>query len=269
MLVAAVLLLVAAVLLMVAANARLEAQAGANAASRPPFRIFDNLYYVGIDVVSAYLVPTDDGLIVIDALFADSADQLLDNVRALGFDPADIRYLLVSHGHGDHAAGAPRIREVTGARVGMTAEDWDMTGETPDLTLVDGQSITLGGTTFEFFVTPGHTPGVLSMRFPVVDGNDTYTAFMFGGMGLNFSGVERTQMYLRSVRRVQQMDGIEVNITNHEGAGRIYTRADVLQERRPGDPHPFVDPDGFTAWLDQLETNAEAKLAEERAAANN
>jgi metallo-beta-lactamase class B len=142
-----------------------------------------------------------------------------------------------------------------------------MTDQTPDLVITDGQSVTLGNTTITFYVTPGHTPGVLSMAFPVRDGDETHNAFMFGGMGLNFSGVDRTEMYLDSVDRVQAMEGIDVNITNHEGAGRIFARADVLANRGPGDPHPFVDPEGFYAWLDTLEVNAEAKLVEECAQA--
>ena len=235
--------------------------------SREAFKIFDNLYYVGIDTVSAYLVTTSDGLIMIDTTFADSADMVLENVRTLGFDPADIEYVFVSHGHGDHSAGAPRIQEVTGASVGMTAQDWAMTGTPADMVIADGQSITLGDTTVSFYVTPGHTPGVLSMEFPVRDGDQTHTAFMFGGMGLNFSGVERTEMYLNSVRRVQAMDGIEVSVTNHEGAGQIFARADRLANHRAGDPHPFVDPAGFSDWLEQLERNGETKLEEERAAA--
>lgn len=234
--------------------------------SREPFKIFDNLYYVGIDFVSSYLVTTSDGLILLDSTFAESADMVLENVRTLGFDPADIEYVFVSHGHGDHAAGAPRIKAVTGARVGMTREDWAMTGVPADLVIADDESIALGDTTFHFYVTPGHTPGVLSMEFPVRDGVRTYKAFMFGGVGLNFSGVDRTEMYLDSVRRLQAMDGIEVSVTNHQGAGQIFARADRLAGRRAGDSHPFVDPDGFTRWLERLERNAEAKLVEERAA---
>ncbi len=237
-----------------------------NAQTRDAFKIFDNLYYIGVDLVSAYLITTSDGLIVIDSLFAASHDQLMSNIHAVGFDPADVEYIFISHGHGDHAEGAPLLKQATGARVGMAAADWQMSGQTPDLVITDGQSITLGDTTVTFYVTPGHTPGVLSMAFPVHDGNATYNAFMFGGMGLNFSGVDRTLMYQASVDRVQAMQGIEVNITNHEGAGRIFERADRLATRRPGDPHPFVDPAGFYAWLDTLETNAQAKLVEERAA---
>ncbi len=236
--------------------------------SREPFKIFDNLYYVGIDTVSAYLVTTSDGLIMIDTTYADSAEMVLENVRTLGLDPANIEYVFVSHGHGDHSAGAPRIKEVTGARVGMTREDWAMTGMPPDRVIADGESITLGDTTFRFYVTPGHTPGVLSMEFSVRDGDRTHKAFMFGGMGLNFSGVDRTEMYLNSVRRVQAMEGIEVSLTNHEGAGQVFARADRLANRGAGDAHPFVDPEGFTNWLEDLERNGEAKLEEERAAEN-
>ncbi|MDX1563705.1 MAG: hypothetical protein R3305_12310, partial [Gammaproteobacteria bacterium] len=108
---------------------------------------------------------------------------------------------------------------------------------------------------------------VLSMAFTVRDGDASYDAFMFGGMGLNFSGVDRTRMYLDSVDRIQAMEGIDVNVTNHEGAGQIFARADRLAERGAGDPHPFVDPEGFYSWLDTLEANAEAKLAEELEAA--
>lgn len=149
----------------------------------------------------------------------------------------------------------------------MAEADWQMSGQTRDIVIGDGELVTLGDTTIRFYVTPGHTEGVLSMAFPVLDGGETHNAFMFGGMGLNFSGVERTEMYLASVDRIQAMPGIEVNITNHESGGQIFARADRLADRGPNDPHPFVDSDGFYAWLDTLETNALAKLEEERAAA--
>jgi len=237
-----------------------------NAQTRDAFKIFDNLYYIGVDLVSAYLISTSDGLIVIDTLFAASSDKLLNNIRAVGFDPEDVEYIFVSHGHGDHAEGAPLLSAATGAQVGMAEADWAMTDQALDMVIADGQTVTLGDTTITFYVTPGHTPGVLSMAFEVRDGDQTHNAFMFGGMGLNFSGVDRTEMYLDSVDRIQAMAGIEVSVTNHEGAGQIFARADRLANRRSGDPHPFVDPAGFYAWLDTLEENAEAKLIDERAA---
>lgn len=242
--------------------------APAPAPEREPFQVFDNLYFIGDDTVSSWILETSEGLIMIDAMFANTVDVALGKVSQLGLDPKDIRYLFVSHGHGDHSGGAPRVKEVSGARVGMTAADWEMVGQTPDLVMEDGDEITLGDTTIRFFVTPGHTPGVLSIRFPVRDGDDVHSAFMFGGVGLNFSGVERTEMYLASVDRLQAMTGIEVNIGNHPTMGDVFQRAERLASRRAGDPHPFVDPAGFTTWLDGLEVNGRAKLEEERAAAN-
>ncbi len=244
---------------------------------REPFKVFDNLYYVGTGWVSAYVVTTSDGLIVIDSLYGVFTGDVAAGVRRLGFDPRKIRYCLVTHGHFDHAGGAKAIQDLSGARVGMTEADWALAESTPragpmgfplprrDLVVRDGDAIQLGDTTLEAFVTPGHTPGVLSLRFPVRDGAQSHTAFTFGGVGLNFSGVERTEMYLASVRRVMGMAGLAVNVPNHPGSGEVFERAQRLKERKPGDPHPFVAPQDFQSWLKQLEAAAEKKLSEEKA----
>lgn len=244
-----------------------------------PFQVFDNLYYVGLEWVSAWLLRTSDGLVLIDALYGDYVEHLLDSVRRLGFDPADIHTILVTHAHFDHLGGAPAVRAISGARIGMTAADWAMNDENArlgtggavplehDLVLDEGEVLDFGDTRIECFVTPGHTPGVLSLRFPVRDGEHTYTAFVFGGVGLNFSGVERTEAYLASVRRLQALNGIEVNVPNHPGMGRVFERAAALARRAPGESHPFVDPEGFRAWTEQLLENGRRKLEDERRAA--
>ena len=90
-----------------------------------PFQIFDNLYYVGLEAVSAYLVTTSDGLILIDALYPESAEHIPRALVQLGFDPQDVRYVIVTHAHIDHAGGAAAIQALTGARVGMAEADWD------------------------------------------------------------------------------------------------------------------------------------------------
>ena len=244
---------------------------------REPFKIFDNLYYVGTGWVSAYLLVTSDGLIVIDSLYGPFVDDVAAGVRKLGFDPKQIRYVLVTHGHFDHAGGAKRIQEVTGARVGMTEADWKLAEGSPrvgpigfpiprrDLVVQDGDTIKLGDTSLEAFVTPGHTPGVLSLLFRVRDGERAHTAFTFGGVGLNFTGVGRTEQYLASVRRIRGMRGLEVNVPNHPGSGMVFERAQRLKERKAGEPHPFVAPEDYQAWLKELEAAAEKKLAEEKA----
>lgn len=242
-----------------------------------PFQVFDNLYYVGAKWVSAWLLETDQGLILFDTLYGDLTDIVIDGIRELGFDPNNIRYVVVTHAHYDHIGGAKRMQDEFGAVVLMTQEDWQMVGEDPvyqeypkprrHLNVTDNGTVNLGRTGLRFVKTPGHTPGVASTRFTVYDDGFPFQAFMFGGVGLNFEGVERTEMYINSVKRLQQMTDIEVNIPNHAASGDVFERYELLKERQEGQPHPFIDPEGYYAWLDELLVAAEAKLVEEKAAA--
>lgn len=242
-----------------------------------PFQVFDNLYYIGARWVASWLLVTDEGLIVFDALYDELTDLAIENIRELGFDPNDIRYLIVSHAHYDHIGGARRFQQEFGAVVMMTEQDWEMTEHPPvyreyptpirHLSVTNGATLNLGRTRLRFMTTPGHTPGVLSTLFTVYDDGFPHSAFMFGGVGLNFDGVERTELYIDSVERIQRLEGIEVNIPNHAQSGDVFARYEQLQEREPGEPHPFVDPEGFQTWLDTLLENAQAKLEQERAAA--
>lgn len=243
-----------------------------------PFQVFDNLYYIGARWVAAWLLVSDQGLIVFDSLYGELTDIAIDGIRELGFDPNDIRYLVVTHAHFDHAGGVRRFQDEFKATVMMTMEDWQMTTEPAEyrdyptpvqhLSATTGSFISLGRTRVDFMQTPGHTPGVLSSIFTVYDDGYPHTAFMFGGVGLNFSGVERTETYIDSVQRIQRITDIEVNIPNHPGSGDVFERYVQLQEREEGEPHPFVDPPGFYSWLDELLVDAETKLAEERAVVN-
>ena len=133
-----------------------------------------------------------------------------------------------------------------------------------DWVIHDGDSLVLGNTTVHLFQTPGHTPGTLSMDFHLRDGKFIYKAFMFGGVGLNFDGVARTEMYLKSVDRIMQMKDIQVNISNHPGPGKIFEKAALLTGRKTGDTHPFVAPHEFEEWLVMLRKNALVKLEEEK-----
>lgn len=244
-----------------------------------PFQVFDNLYYVGARWVAAWLLETEEGLILFDTLYGDLTDIVIDGIRKLGKDPDDIRYVIVTHAHYDHIGGAKRMQDEFGSVVLMTEPDWQMVEEPAvyqeypkprkHLSVSHNSTLNLGRTRLRFYQTPGHTPGVLSTQFTVYDNGYPHTAFMFGGVGLNFSGVERTQMYINSVKNLQSLPGIEVNIPNHEGSGDVFARNEILKNRKDGDPHPFVDPESFTAWLQQLLVAAEAKLLEEQAATGN
>ena len=239
-----------------------------------PFQVFDNLYYVGADWVASWLLVTDQGLIVFDALYDDLTEMMIRNIRTLGFDPNDIRYLIGSHAHYDHIGGAARFQQEFSAVVMMTEEDWLLTEgaaqfrEYPrpirHLSASDGSTLTLGRTRLQFMKTPGHTPGVLSTRFTVYDNGYPHTAFMFGGVGLNFSGVEQAESYVESVKRLQAVQGVEVNIPNHASVADVFARRDRLAAREEGEPHPFVDPEGWTAFLDLWLRRGESYLQQQK-----
>ena len=242
-----------------------------------PFKIFDNVYYVGIDWVAAYLLTTSDGLILIDALYGHRIPQLVRNIRNLGFDPADVKYVIATHGHFDHSGGAGFMQRMYGSTVVMTEHDWGLTEAKPsntrfyspvparDIVAVDGDVIELGDTKIELFETPGHTEGVLTMRYQVRDGDTEHTAITLGGVGLNFSGVERTEMYLESYARITGLQsGAAVSLPNHAAMGRVFERRDALAARKPGEPHPFVDENAFAADIAQFIANAQQKLVDEK-----
>ena len=238
------------------------------------FQVVDNLYYGGAKWVAAWLLETDQGLILFDTLYGDLTDLVIDGIRELGFEPDDVRYVIVTHAHYDHIGGARRFQEEFGSVVMMSEADWQMTEEDAvyrnypkpirHLSVSDGSTLNLGRVRLRFMVTPGHTPGVLSTRFTVYDQGYPHVAFMFGGVGLNFSGVQRTEAYINSVTRLQQLPNVEVNIPNHQGSGEVFERYEILKDRRDGDPHPFVDPESWSAWLDILLLSAEAKLNREK-----
>lgn len=243
-----------------------------------PFKVFDNLYYVGAKWVSSWLLVSDQGLIVFDAAYEGLTDLIIENIRELGFDPNDIRYLIGSHAHYDHIGGALRFQQEFSAVVMMTEADWAMTQEpavfreypTPirHLSVSDGSTLNLGRTRLSFVQTPGHTPGVLSTIFTVYDNGYPHEAFLFGGAGMNFEGIEAAEQYLASIQRMQQIQGIEVHVPTHAQEDDIFARAEMLQSRGDNDPHPFVDPESWSAYLDLKLRQAEQRVAEERESSN-
>jgi metallo-beta-lactamase class B len=159
----------------------------------------------------------------------------------------------------------------------MTEEDWQIALAEPasplfymptprrDIVAKDGDQIAVGDNKFTLYNTPGHTTGVLSVRYSVRDGADEYTALTLGGVGLNFTGVARTETYIDSYLRLQSMqDDIDVSLPNHQSMGRVFERRDALKQRAAGDTHAFVDPEGYRADIQKFIDNARTKLAQEK-----
>jgi metallo-beta-lactamase class B len=234
---------------------------------RDPFKIFDNVYYVGLHNVSSYLVTTSAGLVLIDATNPETADAVMDSVRKAGFDPANIKYILVTHSHLDHLGGAIKIQRVTGARVGMSAEDWDESEGVlkRDLLLKDNGTLTVGDTTFKFYVTPGHTPGATSIEFQVRDRGKSYRALEPGGLGLSF-GPEWTPVFLKSMERLKKLGPWDVIFGNHPFLMPKDLEYEIKKElaTRGNGPHPaVVGPVKIDEWFDAILKVVNEKLASE------
>lgn len=223
-----------------------------------PAKVFDNLYFVGQTEYSAWAVTTSEGIILIDALWDYSVeDEVVGGLRKLGLDPAAIKYVIVSHGHADHAGGASYLQSRFGAHVILSAADWDLlardTGPWPkprrDLVATDGEKLRLGDTTLTLHLTPGHTPGTISTLIPVRDGGTPHVVAEWGGTGFNFTVTpERPrrywfETYIRSARRFRDTAaraGADVIISNHPKLDGSTTKLPALARRRPGEPHPYV-----------------------------
>ena len=129
-----------------------------------PAKIFGNLYFIGIRAVCTHLIDTGEGLIIIDPGYAESLQIILENIRALGFDPADIKYIVVTHAHYDHMDSVAELVSITGAKTFISKADLPLlTGEvyhypicpfTPDVLLEDGDTIALGNTQILCMATP-------------------------------------------------------------------------------------------------------------------
>jgi metallo-beta-lactamase class B len=238
-----------------------------------PFKVFDNLYYVGVGYVGSWLITTNQGLILIDTLEGAYTDQPIEGIRKLGFDPKDIKYVILTHYHLDHTAGAARIQELTGARLAMGDADWDALTRAPnpnnerlprrDMSLKDGDTIAVGSTTIKLHVLGGHTPGTLGVDFTVYDAGKPYRAFMFGGAAPG-PGRQAAEQFLASVNRIEQMqNGIQARVVTHAWMDpEFWIALTGWRAVNPGDPHPFVAPEVFRAWIAELKTTAATRLGE-------
>lgn len=254
-----------------------------------PFKVFDNLYYVGPGFVSVWLLSTPDGAILLDTAQEPYVDHVIASIQKVGFKLTDIKYIVLSHGHLDHFGGAARIQQLSGARMVALDEDWKMMEQfavtpprnggpipaTPkrDMTVKEGDTLTLGGETLTFYKHPGHTPGSLSAVFTVLDNGAPHKAFLFGGPGPR-NGVVGGQQFIDSIDRIAQIPGIDVHVQVHSWLssypypnGGVLEREIKLKARKPGEPNPFVSTEDWKEWLVEARAGAVKNLEAEKAKA--
>jgi len=242
-----------------------------------PFQIFGNLYYIGDKKVCSHLIDTGDGLIVFDTGFRNAIHMQMESIRKLGFDPADIKYIIHSHEHFDHFGGSDDFRKLYGCKICMSAAGTQLLRERPDRALVhlgpmvedeipwpdvelaDGEVLTLGNTSIRCVLTPGHTGGVMTFFFDVTDGEKTLRAGYFGGAGFltALRGYSRQfglpenmpEQMLQSVEKVWD-EHVDITLGNHPNQNCTLEKRQWMIDH-PGE-NPFLDETCWHAFLSLL-----------------
>jgi metallo-beta-lactamase class B len=245
----------------------------------PPTRVFDQLYYLGMNSVASWALVTSGGIIQIDSL--DNAEEarriIVGGYRKLGLEPERMKYLVLTHGHDDHFGGARYLQDTYHPRVLMSAADWGMVarmkprpnfGPPParDIDITDGQQLTLGGTTLTFHPTPGHTPGTISFLVPVTDHGQPHLLSFWGGSALPRAlepGGEAGRadagllIYRQSLERfikIGEDAGADGYIANHPYRDQTFIdgRDDKIAKnraRKAGDPSPWIGRSTYIRYM--------------------
>lgn len=254
----------------------------------PPFRIWGNIYFVGTRPASTHIIDTGEGLIMIDSGYQHSLYLVLENMRKLGLDPMDIKYIVHTHGHIDHCGATRALVEMTGAKTFIGEPDKDyVNGALPlswaaelkldleafeaDVLVNDGDTITLGNTILTAIASPGHTPGAMSYIFEVQEGERKLIAGIHGGAGIN--SLRKTFLtrynlpftyrddYFATMDKLKTIP-VDVYLGNHVGQNQTPKK---YQQLIAGNKDAFVDPTGWAKFADSCKKNLAEMIEKENA----
>jgi len=240
-----------------------------------PFKIFGNLYYVGDKKVCCHLVDTGNGLILFDTGYAHAAHLLIGNIYKLGFNPKDIKIIIHSHGHFDHFGASRRIKELYGSKIYMGKADVERLKTNPrcalmelspepyaaipetDVSLNDGDIVSLGNTQIRCVSAPGHTEGVMAFFFEVEDGTERKQVGYWGGVGfftIHQAYLKKYDLPLDLKYRLGETiiklrkESPDITIGNHPANNKTVERYYYMC-KNPSE-NPFVD---SSVWQEQLD----------------
>jgi metallo-beta-lactamase class B len=251
----------------------------------PPHHIVSNIYYVGTRGLASFLITTSEGHILINSDLESTIPIIRDNVEKLGFHFSDVKILLISHAHFDHAAGSALIKKMTGAKyVVMDADVPEVEsggktdfhyGDSPDAqfpttkvdrVLHDGDEVKLGGTVLVAHLTPGHTRGCTTwtMKVKVADGGKILDVVIVGSPNVNpgYKLVNNTlypqiaQDYESTFKMLKSLP-CDIFLGAH---GNYYGMESKFARLKKGGPNPFVDPEGYRSYVAEREQAFRAEL---------
>jgi metallo-beta-lactamase class B len=240
---------------------------------RKPFAIAPGLFYVGSSDIAVYAIDTGGGLIVINSGYQSTARQVITNLRILGYAPHQVKILLNTHAHMDHAAGMARLKQQTGARLLAHPDsaslleaggrgdfflgDWmTFPRVRVDEPLHDGKQVTLGNMTLTAHFTPGHTKGCTSWSFPiVVDGRERQALIVCSLATLLYQLVGKKQAYTgidkdfeASFKKLRSLK-CDLFLSDHANFFNLETKRTALEAGAA--TNPFLDSSGCAAFLDE------------------
>ena len=234
-----------------------------------PFRIIGNVYFVGTFQASCHLVDTGDGLILVDPGYSNTLYLVISSIYELGFRPADIKYIINTHWHGDHAEATNALVALCGAKTLIGREDAEKAKKhfEADILINDGDTLTLGNTTISFMETPGHTKGTISFFLETEEKGQVYRVGMFGGAGANtlvrgkydYEGCR--EGYRSSLHRLQK-EKVDVFIGNHVWNNDTEAKGIALRENGE---NKFIDPGLWHEFLTFCEKRLDDVIAKEAA----
>jgi metallo-beta-lactamase class B len=253
-----------------------------------PVRIADNLYFVGASDISSYLITTSSGHILIDAGYETTVPLIEASMTKLGFKLSDIKILLNTQAHYDHAAGFAKLKKLTGAQLMISAPDVriieaggrgdfvipDTESAFPpvkvDRALNDGDQVKLGNVTLTARWTPGHTKGCTTWTFDVVDRGKRYHAVVLCGLtilpGTRLTGKPSYPTiqsdYERTFEVLTRLP-VDIFLCAHPSYYGGAKKADELRAH-PNGPNPFVDPNGFKAYVERARQRFNDQVAREK-----
>lgn len=232
-----------------------------------PFEIIKNVYFVGTFQASCHIIDTGDGLIMIDTGYSNTLYLVIDSLYKLGYKPADVKYIVNTHWHGDHVEATDAMANLSGAKTIIGTEDFEKAKKyfTADLTVKDGDTLTLGNVTLEFMETPGHTKGTISFFFNIECNGKNYRVGTFGGAGANtlaqgkFDYDGCREDYRNSLNRLRA-ECVDVFIGNHTWNNNTEEYGNLL--RTTGE-NKFIDHTLWTRFLDFCEARLDKVIADD------